>query len=54
MNAYQFRAGSLPLLLSMAHAGTRLTPAVEAWLIDDAQSLPAPDWYFPALYDFAG
>lgn len=54
MNAYQFRAGTLPLLLSIPHAGTRLTPEVEAGLSDEAQSLPDTDWYIPALYDFAG
>ncbi|MCK8262357.1 N-formylglutamate deformylase, partial [Erwinia amylovora] len=34
MNAYQVRAGTLPLLLSIPHAGTRLTPEVEAGLSD--------------------
>ncbi|ADP12058.1 Putative N-formylglutamate amidohydrolase [Erwinia sp. Ejp617] len=53
MNAYQFSAGKLPLLLSIPHAGTRLTPEVEAGLSDEARSLPDTDWYIPQLYDFA-
>ncbi|CCG86724.1 N-formylglutamate deformylase [Erwinia piriflorinigrans] len=53
MNAYQFSAGTLPLLLSIPHAGTMLTPEVEAGLSDEAQSLPDTDWHIPELYDFA-
>ncbi|WP_315335870.1 N-formylglutamate deformylase [Pseudomonas grimontii] len=48
-----FKQGRVPLLISMPHAGLRLTPAVEAGLIPEAQSLPDTDWHIPALYDFA-
>ena len=48
-----FKQGRVPLLISMPHAGLRLTPAVEAGLIDAAQSLPDTDWHIPTLYDFA-
>lgn len=48
-----FKPGRVPLLISMPHAGLRLTPAVEAGLIPEAQSLPDTDWHIPALYDFA-
>ena len=48
-----FKQGRVPLLISMPHAGTRLTPAVEAGLIADAKSLPDTDWHIPQLYDFA-
>jgi len=53
MNAYQFSAGTLPLLLSIPHAGTALTPEVEAGLSPEAQGLPDTDWHIPKLYDFA-
>lgn len=48
-----FRAGKLPLLISIPHAGTRLTPAVEAGLSDAARPLSDTDWHIPRLYDFA-
>ncbi|WP_409280629.1 N-formylglutamate deformylase [Pseudomonas defluvii] len=48
-----FHQGTLPLLISMPHAGIRLTPAVEAGLIEPARSLPDTDWHIPRLYDFA-
>lgn len=48
-----FKQGRTPLLISMPHAGLRLTPAVEAGLIPEAQSLPDTDWHIPTLYDFA-
>ncbi len=48
-----FHQGTLPLLISMPHAGVRLTPAVEAGLIEPARSLPDTDWHIPRLYDFA-
>ncbi|MED7665875.1 N-formylglutamate deformylase [Pseudomonas moraviensis subsp. stanleyae] len=48
-----FKQGRVPLLISMPHAGVRLTPAVEAGLIPAARSLPDTDWHIPLLYDFA-
>ena len=48
-----FKQGRVPLLISMPHAGLRLTPAVEAGLVLEAQSLPDTDWHIPTLYDFA-
>ena len=48
-----FKQGRVPLLISMPHAGLRLTPAVEAGLVPAAQSLPDTDWHIPTLYDFA-
>lgn len=53
MNAFQFSAGKLPLLLSIPHAGTLLSPEVEAGLSDAAKGLPDTDWHIPKLYDFA-
>ena len=48
-----FHQGRLPLLISMPHAGLRLTDAVRDGLVDQAQSLPDTDWHIPTLYDFA-
>lgn len=50
---FEFHVGNLPLLISIPHAGTRLTPAVEKGLSDDARPLPDTDWHIPLLYDFA-
>ncbi|QPT15348.1 N-formylglutamate deformylase [Serratia rubidaea] len=50
---FHFQTGSLPLLISIPHAGTQLTPAVEAGLTSDARALPDTDWHIPQLYDFA-
>ncbi|RJG14366.1 N-formylglutamate deformylase [Pseudomonas cavernicola] len=52
-DAFEFSRGHVPLLISMPHAGTRLTPAVEAGLVAQARSLPDTDWNIPRLYDFA-
>jgi formiminoglutamase len=48
-----FERGTVPLLISMPHAGLKLTPAVEAGLVDEALALPDTDWHIPRLYDFA-
>ncbi|KFK94809.1 MULTISPECIES: N-formylglutamate deformylase [unclassified Serratia (in: enterobacteria)] len=50
---FEFQSGNLPLLISIPHAGTRLTPAVEHGLSEDARPLPDTDWHIPLLYDFA-
>jgi len=50
---FTFSAGTLPLLISIPHAGTRLTPAVEDGLSNAAWPLSDTDWHIPQLYDFA-
>lgn len=52
MNPFIFTRGSLPLLVSIPHAGTELTPEVDAGLSDAARDLPDTDWHIPQLYDF--
>jgi len=52
-NVLNFTRGRVPLLVSIPHAGLKLTPAVEDGLIDEALSLPDTDWHIPRLYDFA-
>ncbi|MDF2784847.1 MAG: N-formylglutamate amidohydrolase [Pantoea eucrina] len=51
--SFDFTPGRLPLLISIPHAGTQLTPEVAAGLSDAARSLPDTDWHLPQLYDFA-
>lgn len=50
--AYEFNPGKVPLLVSIPHAGTALTPEVEAGLSEAARPLPDTDWHIPELYDF--
>ncbi len=48
-----FSRGQVPLLISIPHAGTRLTPAVEAALVPAARQLPDTDRHLPRLYGVA-
>ncbi len=52
MNPFYFSQGSLPLLVSIPHAGTELPPEVDAGLSEAARGLPDTDWHIPLLYDF--
>jgi N-formylglutamate deformylase len=49
---FEFSQGSLPLLVSIPHAGTRLTHEVVNGLSDAALPLSDTDWHIPRLYDF--
>ncbi len=51
---FHFFAGNTPLLISIPHVGTDLTPEVAAGLSDAARPLPDTDWHLTRLYDFAG
>lgn len=53
IESYQLTQGDTPLLISMPHAGTALTPEVEAGLNKAALSLADTDWHIPKLYNFA-
>ena len=48
-----FKQGRVLLLISMAHAGLRLTPAVEAGMIPEAKSLPDTGCHILQRYEFA-
>lgn len=50
---YEFIQGTAPLLISIPHAGTHLTPEVASGLTDAALPLSDTDWHIPELYDFA-
>lgn len=51
-DAYTYHAGQLPLLVSIPHAGTQLTPEVEASLNATGRTLADTDWHIPLLYEF--
>jgi formiminoglutamase len=52
-SAVSIHHGRLPLVISIPHSGTRLTPAVEAGLVPAAQGVPDTDWHIPRLYQMA-
>lgn len=53
MEPYTERRGSAPLLISVPHAGTHVSGALEERFTDAARSLPDTDWFVDRLYDFA-
>jgi len=52
-SSFRYTRGSLPLLLSMPHAGTELPEELEGRLTADALRLADTDWHLPQLYAFA-
>ena len=52
MESYRFTPGSLPLLVSMPHAGTGLPEAQRGRMTEAALALPDTDWHVDRLYDF--
>jgi N-formylglutamate deformylase len=53
MNVYEFHRGTLPLLISVPHAGTEVPAQIAARLTAAGQELPDTDWYVDQLYAFA-
>ncbi|MCS0588670.1 N-formylglutamate deformylase [Massilia norwichensis] len=50
---FRFKAGKLPLLISMPHAGTDIPDDVAANLMPCAAARADTDWHLPELYGFA-
>ena len=50
---FRFKAGSVPLLLSMPHAGTDIPGEVAAGMAPCALVRADTDWHLPELYAFA-
>ena len=50
---FRFKAGSLPLLVSMPHVGTDIPDDVAATLAPCAQARADTDWHLAELYGFA-
>jgi N-formylglutamate deformylase len=52
MDVYELHRGSSPLIVSMPHSGTALSPGLEARLSSEGRGLPDTDWHVPQLYNF--
>jgi N-formylglutamate deformylase len=50
---FRFKAGSVPLLLSMPHAGTDIPDDIAATMSPCALARADTDWHLPDLYAFA-
>jgi N-formylglutamate deformylase len=50
---FTFRAGTVPLLISMPHVGTQIAPEVQQQLLPEATVLADTDWHLPSLYNMA-
>ena len=48
-NGFELHQGRLPLLVSMPHPGTHLTPEIARGLTARAQRLEDTDWHIPLL-----
>ena len=49
---FRFKAGRLPMLVSMPHVGTDIPDEVAARLAPCAQARADTDWHLPELYGF--
>jgi N-formylglutamate amidohydrolase len=52
--AFTFKAGASPLLVSMPHVGTALPEALAARMTALGKTVPDTDWHVDRLYDFLG
>ncbi|MDE2427550.1 MAG: N-formylglutamate deformylase [Burkholderiales bacterium] len=50
---FHFHAGTVPLLISMPHAGTAIPADIAAQMLPVAQEKADTDWHMPALYNMA-
>jgi N-formylglutamate deformylase len=50
---FQFTPGTVPVLISVPHAGTRIPAAIAARMTPEALALPDTDWHVEKLYGFA-
>ncbi|MFL6575125.1 MAG: N-formylglutamate deformylase [Povalibacter sp.] len=53
MLPYLFHRGSLPLLISVPHAGTAVPDDIASTFTEAANALPDTDWYVDQLYGFS-
>jgi len=54
MPVFDLIQGDGPLVVSMPHCGTELSPGLAERLTPEALTLSDTDWHIPRLYDFAG
>jgi len=50
--AFTFKAGGSPLLVSMPHVGTQVPEAIAARMTELGKTVPDTDWHVDRLYDF--
>ena len=51
---YQFKAGSIPLLVSMPHVGTDIPDDIASGMTPEARDKADTDWHLVRLYEFLG
>jgi len=51
---FDFQTGSIPILISIPHLGTRLPEDIAQRMTARAKTVPDTDWDLDRLYDFAG
>ncbi len=54
METYRYIPGSVPLIISMPHAGTHVPADILDRFTLQAKRLPDTDWHVDRLYEFAG
>jgi N-formylglutamate deformylase len=52
MEPFRFRAGTVPLVVSMPHVGTQVPQDLADRFTPEARLLPDTDWHVDRLYDF--
>lgn len=52
--SFQLHRGTMPLLVSMPHIGTRIPPELQARYVPRALDVEDTDWHLAQLYGFAG
>ncbi len=50
--AYTFKSGASPLLVSMPHVGTQVPEAIAVRMTALGKTVPDTDWHVDRLYDF--
>jgi len=53
IGVFEFHEGTLPLLISIPHAGTEVPEEIARRLSDTARAVPDTDWHVEKLYAFA-
>lgn len=48
---FDVKVGSLPLVVSVPHAGIYVPESIRARMTDESRRLPDTDWFVPRLYD---
>lgn len=53
METFHYISGSIPIIISIPHAGTYVPDTIFSRFSDSAKKLPDTDWHVAKLYDFA-